>query len=75
MGSECEEEAKEEKQDDVMSVTNECDVTLNPDYKRQTLGIPEVTETMERTLGENEGDITSPVYKNGLFFDVNLRVM
>ncbi|XP_042560365.1 interleukin-12 receptor subunit beta-1 isoform X2 [Clupea harengus] len=75
VGSECEEEAKEEKQDDVMSVTNECDVTLNPDYKRQTLGIPEVTETMERTLGENEGDVTSPVYKNGLFFDVNLRVM
>lgn len=66
-----EEKGDEEPQDDVMRETDECEVALKSSYKRQALGTPEVTvEVMESAQGENECDITTPVYKNGLFFDM-----
>ncbi|XP_076135307.1 uncharacterized protein il12rb1 isoform X2 [Alosa pseudoharengus] len=70
-GEEGEEEGNEE--DQVMK-TDECDGTLNPNYKRQTLRIPEVTEMMEKALSENECDVTLPVYKNVQVFDMKPEV-
>ncbi|KAG5276501.1 hypothetical protein AALO_G00132780 [Alosa alosa] len=69
------EEGEEEgNEEDQVMKTDECDGTLNPNYKRQTLRIPEVTEMMEKALSENECDVTSPVYKNVQVFDMKPEV-
>ncbi|XP_062412193.1 uncharacterized protein LOC134102188 isoform X2 [Sardina pilchardus] len=61
------EEEEEEDQDHVMKA-HECDGAQNPNYKRQTLRMPEDSEMTEKAL--NECDVTSPVYKNAQVFDM-----
>ncbi|XP_063056375.1 uncharacterized protein il12rb1 [Engraulis encrasicolus] len=62
----------DEEQDERMMEMNGCDcISLNPNYKRQTLRIQELTD--ETTEG-SESDAASPVYKNGLFFDVKVEL-
>lgn len=61
----------EELQDDVIRGMGEHEAALNSSYKRQALGTPDVTtEVTESALRENECDVTTLVYKNGLFFDM-----
>ncbi|XP_035268677.1 interleukin-12 receptor subunit beta-1 [Anguilla anguilla] len=48
-------------------------LTLNPDYKRQTLGLPAPLELTEHSHEQAECEATTPVYRNGLVFELKVE--
>ncbi|KAG7487878.1 hypothetical protein MATL_G00028220 [Megalops atlanticus] len=63
----CEDEGEESQTD---SDDFQFNFPMSPDYKRQMLSLPAPLESMELTSEQASCEVTTPVYKNGLVFEL-----